>query len=64
MPYLPVSGISYAQKGERQIELKIPVMCEVLVFAKSSDKLLSDVSTEKCGENRQNKPAEPYGLFL
>ena len=58
VPYLPVSGISYAQKGERQIELKIPVMCEVLVFAKSSDKLLSDVSTENAAKiDKTNQPS-------
>ena len=56
--YLSAGGISYAQKGERQIELKIPVMCEVLIFSKSSDKLLSDVNAENTAKiDRSNQPS-------
>ena len=56
--YLSVGGISYAQKGERQIELKIPVMCEVLIFSKSSDKLLSDVNAENTAKiDKSNQPS-------
>lgn len=58
VPYLSLGGISYAQKGERQIELKIAVMCEVLVFAKSSDRFLSGINTENAEKiDKTNQPS-------
>ena len=56
--YMSISGISCARKGECQIELKIPVMCEVLIFSKSTDKLLCDVNTENAVKiDKTNQPS-------
>lgn len=46
VPYISVSQISYSQKGANQIEVKVPVMCEVMLFSKNTERLVADIDTE------------------
>lgn len=52
-PYIRTNDIISTQRGSNQIEVKIPVMCEIVVFDKNSDNLLTNINYDT--ENKIDK---------
>ncbi|MDY5626640.1 MAG: LysM domain-containing protein, partial [Clostridia bacterium] len=58
VPYINIAGISYMQKGANQIELKIPVICEVILFSKNHEKLITDIDIDNAEKiDKSNMPS-------
>ncbi len=56
-PYIRINDIIAAQKGSNQIEIKVPVMCEVMVFSANNKSFLTDVNYNE--ENKIDKSNQP-----